>query len=499
MKWINFLHFYQPANQQKDILEAVVKQSYLPILQKIAELPNVNLSINVTGSLLELFERDGYNDLLNLLRKSVKEGKIELTGSCKFHALIPLIPEEEIKRQILQNQETINNILGFEYKPKGFFPPEMAYHPKLDKIIEEMGFEWIIMDEIALSHNGNFPVSDRIYKLDDTDISIFFRNRRASNLIMSAVARDTKTIKQALAEEFKQPYLVTGMDGETFGHHRIGFEKLLFEILEDESLGVTSGETFLEGEADKLPVEKVTPKPSTWASSIQDIEQGIQFLSWRDPENPIHDQQWEFLDMVLKMVQDYTKNAENYEQIRHKMDMALASDHFWWASAKPWWSLEMIEDGAFRLLDVVLSLEKVSENVIFTAYKHYMGIVSKAAEWQRQGIVREMAVQQNQFLRIPFKDRTFGIGGVEEGVYWAFIDLMKEQEKVAANNGDYEKAILWRDAIYKLDKKFDIYDTINVIDLLRLEVGNGPVEETIARYKKQYDKLRGGQPEQRGA
>ena len=165
MKWINFLHFYQPANQQKDILEAVVKQSYFPILEKISSLENVNLSINITGSLLELFERDGYNDLLNLLRDSVTKGKIELTGSCKFHALIPLIPEEEIKRQILQNQATINKILGFEYKPKGFFPPEMAYHPKLDKIIEEMGFEWIIMDEIAFfqkdSHNGN--VATTIY------------------------------------------------------------------------------------------------------------------------------------------------------------------------------------------------------------------------------------------------------------------------------------------------------------------------------------------------
>jgi len=363
-----------------------------------------------------------------------------------------------------------------------------------------MGFKWIIMDEIAFSHNGNFPNPDRIYKLGDTNITVFFRNRRASNLIMSAVARDTSTIKQALKEEFKKPYLVTGMDGETFGHHRIGFENLLFEILEDNNLGVTSGENFLKKASldKKLLIEKVNPNPSTWASSIQDIEQEIQFLSWNDPQNPIHKQQWEFLNSTLKMVQNYPTKAKNYEEVRHKMDMALASDHFWWASAKPWWSLEMIEDGAFRLLDVVLSMEDVPEETVFNAYKTYMGIVSKAAEWQRQGIVREMAMQQNQILRIPFKDRTFGVGGKEEGVYWAFIDLMKKQEKEAAKKGDYEKAILWRDAVYKLDKKFDIYDTINVIDLLRLELGNGPVEKVIAEYKSKYDKLRGGQPEQRG-
>lgn len=497
MKWINFLHFYQPANQQKDILEAVINQSYMPILQKISELDNVNLSMNITGSLLELFERDGYTKLLDLLRENVIKGKIELTGSCKFHALIPLVPESEITRQILENEKTTNRVLGFDYKPKGFFPPEMAYHPKLDAIIRKMNFEWIIMDEIAFSHNGNSPSTDSIYTLSNTNIKVFFRNRRVSNLIMSAVARDTSTVKKAIADELQKPYLVTGMDGETFGHHRIGFEKLLFEILEDKSLGVTGVTNFLK-DTDKFLKKEIQPKPSTWASSIQDIEEGIQFLSWKDPENPIHAQQWEFLNLVLDMTQKYPMETENYEEIRTKMDIALASDHFWWASAKPWWSLEMIEDGAYRLLDVVLTMKNVSKETIFMAYKHYMGIVSKAAEWQRQGIVREMAVQQNKLLRIPFKDRTFGAGGAEEGVYWAFIDLMKEQEKQAAKKGDYEKAILWRDAIYKLDKRFDIYDTINVIDLLRLNVGNGPVEKAIAKYKKQYAKLRGGQPEQRG-
>lgn len=513
-KWINFLHFYQPANQQKDILEAVVNQSYLPIFKKIGQS---SISINITGSLLELFERDNYTELLDLIRKAVKSGKVELTGSCKYHALIPLIPEAEIIRQIEENNKTLSRILGFEYHPKGFFPPEMAYDPKLDKIIEALGFEWIILDEIAYSPQGNFPPPNKLYRLGNTNIKVFFRNRRASNLIMSAVARDIKTIKQALRDDLANPYLVTGMDGETFGHHRIGFEKLLFEILDDPSLGVTSVADFLEscrktatsgflGELEELEEleEEVFPKPSTWASSILDIEQGIQFLSWKDPQNPIHAKQWEFLNFVLEnMEKYYPKNNSAIGPAREKMDRALASDHFWWASAKPWWSLEMIEDGAFRLLDVILTLQNsfpkdFPTQKVQQAYQYYMEIVSQAAEWQRMGIVRKMAMQQNQVLRIPFKDRTFGAGGAEKGVYYAFIDLLKKQERLAAKKGHYEKAILWRDAIYKLDKKFDIYDAINVIDLLRLEIGNGVVEKTIAKYKKEFAKLRGGQPEQRG-
>ncbi len=35
MKWANFLHFYQPSNQQPDILGAIVAQSYRPIIDGI--------------------------------------------------------------------------------------------------------------------------------------------------------------------------------------------------------------------------------------------------------------------------------------------------------------------------------------------------------------------------------------------------------------------------------------------------------------------------------
>ena len=44
-----------------------------------------------------------------------------------------------------------------------------------------------------------------------------------------------------------------------------------------------------------------------------------------------------------------------------------------------------------------------------------------------------------------------------------------------------------------------MYDSINAIDLLRLEIPNKEVEERIEKYKEKYRQIRGGQPEQRGA
>ena len=181
------------------------------------------------------------------------------------------------------------------------------------------------------------------------------------------------------------------------------------------------------------------------------------------------------------------------------MDMAMSSDQFWWASAKPWWSLEMIEMGAFRLLDTLRTVPNVPRETLDKAANYYEKIISTAFNWQRGGKIREMMHEQRSILRIPFKDRTISRGGEEVGVYDAFIAMMKDLEKKAVEHSEYEKAILWRDSIYKLENSLDIYDTINAIDLLRIEVPHNEVEATIEKYKEQYRKIRGGQPEQRGS
>jgi hypothetical protein len=317
-----------------------------------------------------------------------------------------------------------------------------------------------------------------------------------SNLIMSAVVRSPETLKEAMEKDLEgNRYLITAMDGETFGHHRPGLEKLLFEIFatpEFNLIKISDLPNFYKEVVEMMPIR------STWASSAQDIEKGIQFLSWSDPENMIHKWQWELLNLVLTELYALDKTSPAYEMARRKMDSALASDHFWWASAKPWWSMEMIEDGAYRLLETLQALPDPRREVVEQANKLYQNIVSRGFNWQRTGKIREMMQEQRSNVRIPFMDRTVGKGGAEVGVYEAFMEMFSELEKKARDNQEYEKAILWRDAIYKFKNKLDIYDSINAIDLLRIEIPNEEVEKRIEQYKEKYRAIRGGQPEQRG-
>lgn len=497
MRWANFLHMYQPAEQQPDILEAIVAQSYRPIIQGLTDHKRVRLTLNINGALLELFDTYGHKDLLEKLRALAFEGRVEFTSSAKYHALLPLLNEHEITRQITLNNETLAFYLGDHVKPQGFFAPEMAYDRKIAPLVESLGFSWIILDEISCGGEVGQIDYQSIYTIEGTHLKVFFRDRRLSNLIMSAVVRSRDTLLEALGDSVHDDtYIVTAMDAETFGHHRPGLEKMLFEVFdttEPELIQISDAPSYFSQQ------KTIAPTQATWASSKQDIEKGIQFLSWSDPENPIHTWQHAFTAAVLKEVYALDQAHPEHPMIRKKMDIALASDHFWWASCKPWWSLEMIEDGAFRLLDTLRSIPRVSAATLEQGRDFYEKIVSTAFTWQRTGKIRKMMHDQQAILRIPFKDRTIGKGGAEEGVYWAFHDMMQRLEKEAVEKGEYEKAILWRDALYKLENKLDIYDTINAIDLLRVEIPHKEVEETIERYKAQYYAIRGGQPEQRGS
>ncbi|HEY4503170.1 MAG TPA: hypothetical protein VJC14_01930 [Candidatus Paceibacterota bacterium] len=496
MKWANFLHFYQPADQQPDILEAIVVQSYRPIIEGLKKNKNVQLAININGALFELLHRYGYQDLIKDIQTLVAEGRLEVTGSAKYHALLPLLSVEEIERQIKLNTETLKHFLK-GYTPNGFFAPEMAYNEKIGGIIKKLGFKWIILDEISCGGEVGQVDYGQIYTLENTNLQVFFRNRRLSNLIMSAVVRSRDTLLEAMHEELKSGnYIVTAMDAETFGHHRPGLEKMLFEVFdtpEFELIKITDVEKYYKEK------KEIAPARATWASSKEDIEAGVQFLSWNDPENIIHKYQWEFTELVLNEVYTIDKKHPRYELVRSKMDKALASDHFWWASAKPWWSLEMIEDGAYNLLDTLRHVPDVNKKATEEGRDYYEKIISTAFNWQRTGKIRTMMQSQGNILRIPFKDRTVSKGGAEEGVYFAFMDMMKRLEDQAVARHEYEKAILWRDAMYKLENKLDIYDTINAIDLLRVEIPHKEVEEIIEKYKAKYFKIRGGQPEQRGS
>lgn len=488
MYWANFLHIYQPANQVKDIFEKVVSECYLPLFKSLIDNPKAKITLNINGALTERLA-EFYPDAVEDLRRVASNGQIEFTDSAKYHTLLPFLPDDEIERQITLNRETNQKIIGDFYQPAGFFPPEMAYSPKLAPILEKLGYKWIIIDEIAYNGQiGQISPINQIYQIRDSKLKVFFRERGPSNLIMSAMIRREEDLKFYLKDEYtKKDYMVTGMDGETFGHHRPGLQTLLTELLTSNEFQHAFFSDLIKLFPETCEVSLVI---STWASSQKDIEDKIQFISWNDPENEIHKLQWELQRFTMKIIKEF--RGQNLES-REKLDMGLASDQFFWASAKPWWSLEQIELGAWTLLDALKSSENPDKKIINKAEDLYLKILATAFDWQRTGKVREISHQMKDAPRIPFKDKTAN----EPWVYKAFLDLMKEEMKKAAEKENFEEALLWRDAIWKLETKNDIFDAVHAVDLLRKQIPDTQIRKMLDKYTEDYKNLVSGQPEQR--
>ena len=147
---------------------------------------------------------------------------------------------------------------------------------------------------------------------------------------------------EGLGDRLNQPgYLLTAMDGETFGHHRPGMEQLLFEIYRSKEMQTIMISDLPKYFPEATPIE---PLSSTWALMEKDLEQNAPFSRWLDPGNTIHEQQWELVDLAIKVVHGSDQKDPAWPVVRTALDRALHSDQFWWASAKR--SVSLIVDSS---------------------------------------------------------------------------------------------------------------------------------------------------------
>ena len=153
MYWINFLHIYQPHDQSKEILERVANESYRPLFEGFLKIPKFKINLNINGALTEIFYKKGHQDIIENIKKLAETNRLEFTESAKYHALLPFLDEKEIIRQIKKNNQTNKKYFGKVYQPKCFFPPEMAYSPKVAKVISSLNYPlmtWGLIDPPTL-------------------------------------------------------------------------------------------------------------------------------------------------------------------------------------------------------------------------------------------------------------------------------------------------------------------------------------------------------------
>ncbi|MBI4128066.1 MAG: hypothetical protein HY459_03275 [Parcubacteria group bacterium] len=384
MYWANFLHIYQPPTQSREILRKIVHESYRPVLRILKKYPNARLTLNISGSLTELLATHGFQHVLRDIEGVLKTGRVELTETAKYHPILPLLPREEIVHQIEENHTTNRRHFGALYKPEGFFLPEMAFSMPVARAVAELGYRWIIVDEIAKRETSGPVRYDRLYKIADLNLFVFFASRKFSRFLTSPGflrSKDFVKVAKAFAKEYTEvrPYLVTATDGEAYGHHFPHRESLLDTFFRQDAKSeaidaVTVSELF-----DRFTtIETVSLVPSTWETTEADLARKAPYPLWNDPQNGIHAALNELMALAINVVNEH-KEDSHYAYARTYLDRGLHSCSLW--SASPWWNPDMVIAGATEVIRAVRSLENLDPKTRLDAEELFLKVQERA--WRK--------------------------------------------------------------------------------------------------------------------
>lgn len=385
MYWANFLHFYQPAHQHPRMVRLATEESYAKIIHLI-ERHRLRVSINFAPTLLELWQSYGYKRLLQKIAKLVENGLIELVATAKYHAFLPLLPEKEIERQIVLALETGREIFGKLYQPRGFFPPECGYHSKVAKVVANLGFDYLILDEIAYNGRLGQVSYDRIYFYTEfPQLLLHFAERAPSYLgIMRGEFLKSKVWRQYLGgkKDKGEKYIFTATDAEIYGYHRPQQINLLEGLKKVEKRERV--EMVLLSELPRFvnKIEAVQPLTSSWSTLPQEMRKGLPYPFWQNPQSHVHRRLSQLQKLTVKIVnQTYHHNSRCNLRARELLDKALASDAFWWGSCyKSWWSPGLIEYGAYLYRKAIEMLQPRNHQVEQRAFEIYKKLILRVWE-----------------------------------------------------------------------------------------------------------------------
>lgn len=378
INWVNFLHMYQPPWQSRGMMDKIAIESYDYLLTLLEKYPNFKFSLNITGGLLEQLEAFR-PDLLKRLKTRVQRGQVELTGSSKYHALLPLLPATEVKRQIKLNQEVLARHFDLR-KIKGFYFPEMAYSLEAARIVKNFGFSWLILDEVHYNHKVD---NDILYKIKNLGLKVVFRNRMISKSYPPEII-----YKKLLAGHPFSETIVTATDAEIYGHQHEDWQGHLEKILLNQNLRALTVSQYLQILKNR---KAISLHSASWESTPQELKKKTPFAFWHHPQNRIHQDLWALVNLAISLVNKYKKD-KNWQWAREHLDRGVSSCTFWWATGqKPsvfspiTWNPDMIDRGAEELIRSVRSLAQATAREKIKAEKIYLRVKKNTwlTHWQK--------------------------------------------------------------------------------------------------------------------
>ena len=330
-------------------------------------------------------------EIIPTYKKYIQSGRIELTTSPYYHAILPILADmknsvkntltteglpqsldmlDDAKLQIRKGLDRIEEIFGI--RPKGIWPPELCLGAKTLNLLAKEGIKWTISDEGVLANSINFDfVRDfkgnlddpyhllkvYSYKTKDSEIDVIFRDRSIPHLINFEYAginpqmaagdlyEKIKLIQNKLVVSPDKTHLLTiALDcencWENYQNDGIDFLENVYSYIEnDESLSTVLISDYVEKDEHKKELKKIFS--GSW------IDQTFQFWIGESEKNKA----WAYLKKTKDDLDKYIKEHKLNQKInfaKRELLIAEGSDWFWWYGEPNYSGQDFIFDYMFR-------------------------------------------------------------------------------------------------------------------------------------------------------
>jgi hypothetical protein len=380
--YISFLlDFYQPPTQSEAILNRVTKECYLPMAKLFNCALNPKFTISIAHSLVELLERFGWEgELVRLVNQALDSHTIEMVHTGAYHPVFPMLPTEEIERQILLDIEFKERKIG-NRDVRGILSPDYCYADWLINLFRGMGYRWTVIDDQIMNLKGIAVPEEKIYQING--FTVFMRSGFWSDMLRKKketneywTGRDfVRHMKAEAAGKNRDCYKILALSGETFGHHIPYYQEtflrdMLFELQKCDSVKLCFLSELLElapfqkVEKERLPTGYYFPDSSA-ATHAEDLARGDPYPHWKSSKNLVHEKLWKLTNLVLSGCQHIDFRDGRHAGLRELLDRAFYSDQYFSASVWYWNPMSIFEGIDLQMRALYRYVQLINDPVTF--------------------------------------------------------------------------------------------------------------------------------------
>ncbi|MBT4034066.1 MAG: DUF1926 domain-containing protein [Candidatus Marinimicrobia bacterium] len=220
MKKVQFIfgiHNHQPVGNFDKVFHDACDRSYLPFLQTLEKFPEISMAFHFSGSLIEWLE--GHRlEVLELFKRLVCRGNIEVLGSGFYEPILAMIPEADQVGQIKKMNDWA--LQRMDYEIKGNWLTERVWEPHLVRSLNGADIEYMVVDDYHFLTTG--PASKNLNGYFYTEqegkvLSVFPINQKMRYAMPFEDPQVAIDILRSYTTENGDSLIVMADDGEKFG------------------------------------------------------------------------------------------------------------------------------------------------------------------------------------------------------------------------------------------------------------------------------------------